>query len=315
VATARATLAAVAVSPAPDLKSVLPGSTGPFCHPLEDIYAAARRAFPGVTLGGGMFSFFTELNRKRPPAHLLDYVTHTTCPIVHAADDRSVMETLEALPYVIDSARAIAGAAEYRVGPSSIGPRDNPHGAASSPNPDNGRVCLAKMDPRQRGLFGAAWILGYVAAFARGGAAVVTLGSPTGPAGLIHRPADHPQPWYDTLSDAAVYPAFHVVAGLARAAGQARLDTQSADRRAVEAIAHRHGARVRVWLANLTAETQRVQVSGIHTAGAVVRLLDGPGFADAARNRIDYPTAARPLTPEGTVTLSAYAVACVEAAG
>ena len=33
------------------------------------------------------------------------------------------------------------------------------------------------MDPRQRGLFGAAWILGYVAAFARGGAAVVTLGS------------------------------------------------------------------------------------------------------------------------------------------
>ena len=31
------------------------------------VYAAARAAFPGVTLGGGMFSYFTELNRKRPP--------------------------------------------------------------------------------------------------------------------------------------------------------------------------------------------------------------------------------------------------------
>ena len=34
-----------------------------------------------------MFSFFTELNRKHPPAKLLDFVTNTTCPIVHAADD------------------------------------------------------------------------------------------------------------------------------------------------------------------------------------------------------------------------------------
>ena len=34
-------------------------------------------------------------NRKRPKAGLFDFITHTTCSIVHAADDRSVMETLE----------------------------------------------------------------------------------------------------------------------------------------------------------------------------------------------------------------------------
>jgi len=32
------------------------------------------------------------------PVSRLDFVHNTTCPIVHAADDRSVMETLEALP-------------------------------------------------------------------------------------------------------------------------------------------------------------------------------------------------------------------------
>ena len=54
-----------------------------------------------MKVGGGMLSYFTELNRKRPPVDGIDYVTHTTCPIVHAADDISVMETLEALPYVV----------------------------------------------------------------------------------------------------------------------------------------------------------------------------------------------------------------------
>ena len=31
-------------------------------------------AFVGVVRGGGMVSFFPELNRKRPPVHLLDFV-------------------------------------------------------------------------------------------------------------------------------------------------------------------------------------------------------------------------------------------------
>ena len=58
-------------------------------------------------------TFYVNDPRKPPPAELLDYVTHTTCPIVHAADDISVMETLEALPYVINSAKA-SGAIDYQ---------------------------------------------------------------------------------------------------------------------------------------------------------------------------------------------------------
>ncbi|MGI9433760.1 MAG: D-apionate lactonase, partial [Geminicoccaceae bacterium] len=61
------TFAKVAVSPASDLKCTLPGSVWPPCPLAADIYQATRDAFPGLPLGGGMFSFFTELNRKRPP--------------------------------------------------------------------------------------------------------------------------------------------------------------------------------------------------------------------------------------------------------
>ena len=34
-----------------------------------------------------MVTYFTELNRKRPTGAVVDYITHSTSPIVHAADD------------------------------------------------------------------------------------------------------------------------------------------------------------------------------------------------------------------------------------
>ena len=167
----------------------------------------------------------------RPPRPL-DYVTHTTCPTVHAADDRSVMETIEALPYQILSTRAFMGdgfptasararSAAART-PTARPPRRTPTTAASA---------SATIDPRQRGLFNAAWTLAYVAACARGGIEAVALGAPTGPFGHIYRRTDFAQPYFDGLDGPAVYPAFHVVAGLAALDGAAVLATECHPRR------------------------------------------------------------------------------------
>jgi hypothetical protein len=304
--------ASVTVWAAGDRKGVLPGSQGPKLPAPEEIYAAARAAFPGAQVGGGHYAFFTELNRKRPQAELLDFVTHTTCGIVHAADDRSVMETLEALPYVVQSARAFIGKAGYRVGPSAIGARDNPYGAAPAANPGNGRVALAAMDPRQRGLFGAAWTLGYVAALARGGVDVVTLGAPTGPHGLVARRADWKQPYFDRLKQPAVYPVYHVVAGLAAAAGARQLKASSSDPSAVEAIAWRRRGGTSLWLANLTGSTQRVALAGLPEGGATLRLLDEGSFHRATSEPQSFRAGGRRLAKAGSLTLGPYAVAALE---
>ena len=98
---AGARFGSVAVSPAEDLNFVIPGTVFDDMSPYHALYAAAREAFPGSTIGGGNFMYFTELNRKPPPGGGLDFVIHPTCAIVHAADDRSVTETVETLPYVI----------------------------------------------------------------------------------------------------------------------------------------------------------------------------------------------------------------------
>ncbi len=287
-------LSAVAVCPVGDLKSVLPGGPRPPAPALEDLYAAARDAFPGVRLGGGMFSFFTELNRKHPPQKLLDFVMNTTCPIVHAADDRSVMETLEALPYQVSTTRSFAGKTAYRVGPSGIGARDNPHGKTYTPNPDNQRVCLARMDPRQRGLFSAAWTLGYVATFVPTDVEAISLAAPTGPLGIIYRKTDFKQPGYDESSHPAVYPVYHVISGLAHGAGQRVVSAESSDTAKVKCLAYRAKAGTTLWIANLTAEEQTVSISGAQ--GTVLgTLLDEDSFGKATTDPAGFQSTYKPM--------------------
>ena len=301
-------LSSIAVVPAGDLKSVLPGGPRPPAAKLEDLYAATREAFPRIRLGGGMFSFFTELNRKHPPAQLLDFVVNTTCPIVHAADDRSVMETLEALPYQVATARSFMGKTAYAIGPSGIGCRDNPHGATWTANPDNLRVCLTKLEPRQRGLFAAAWTLGYAATLARSGIQAIAFGAPTGPLGFIFRKAEHKQSWYDQLAGSAVFPAYHVISGLARNSGQKLVAAESSDSTKVQVLACKAKEGTTLWLANLTAQTQSVDVSGVK--GAMFgTTLDEDSFVTATTDPRAFQRSWKAM--KTALTLKPYAVAIV----
>ena len=302
-------LDALALCPVGDLKGILPGSPRPAAPPLEALYRAARAVFPGVRIGGGVFSFFTELNRKRPPAELLDFVHNVTCPIAHAADDRSVMETHEALPYQVATARGFIGKTAYRIGPSAIGCRDNPYGQATTPNPDNQRICLTKNDPRQRGLFGAAWTLGYVASLAPTGVEAVSLGAPTGALGLIHRRGKEGVPYFDALAGTAVYPAYHVVAGLTRAAGAFLVATTSSDIASVRCLAYRAPGATLLWLANMTAQARHVQVnhSGARPFGIV---LDEASFERATTAPASFQAEVQTIALR-ELRLGAFAVALV----
>jgi hypothetical protein len=302
----------VVVSSAADLKSWQPGAKRPEQPTVDDIAAAARAAFPGTKLGGGMLSTFTELNRKRPKAALFDFVTHTTCSIVHAADDRSVMETLKTLPAIIQSTRGMIGEKPYRIGPSAIAARMNPYGRGVLDNPANGRVCLTNRDPRQRGLFNAAWTLGYIAACAYGGVTSVAMGAATGPLGFIHHHvADRPQPCFDSIDGPAFYPAFHVMAGLADGGGHHLVEMKLSEPRKVGGLAWQEGARIVLWLANLTAEPLTVRMAGFEDVRLQASVLDSSAFEKAVVSLDAMEELRRPLE-EAKLNLDAYAVARVE---
>ncbi len=296
----------VAVSPAGDLEFVPPGTVFDDMSAYDALYASARAAFPGCSIGGGSFAYFTELNRKPPPADGMDFVIHPTCAIVHAADDRSVTETIEAFPYVIHSARKLFEGKPYCLGPVGIGTRTSPFGGPPSPNPHGGRVAMCRNDPRQRGLLGAAWHLGVAARAAEGEVTSLILGAPTGDHGLVHHPGDASQAWFD--DHGGRFPAWHVMRGMYAASGRPRRTTVVSEPRAVQALAFgAEAGGVELWIANLTGDPQRVRLVGLD-GDVGVAVLDEDSFV-AGTEDPDVLDRVERTASDGYLELPCYAVA------
>ena len=291
-------LDAIMVSPSVDRQSTPPGSQWPDCPPLEEVYAAAKAAFPTLALGGGMLSYFTEINRKRVPGEQLAFVSHATNPIVHAADDQSVMETLEALPFITRSLRAIYGAKDYRIGPSTIAMRQNPYGSRTMDNPHGERIPMANRDPRHNSLFGAAFALGYAAAVADAGLTRLTLSAATGPFGLIAGPGE-------PVPQGGLRPLAHVVRALASMAGWEWREVVGSRAGSLLALCGRKGRETVLLCANITAEPVTVDLAGLRMPGnATFHVLDETNLVAASSGEIPETPASTPL-----FTLAAYGVA------
>ena len=283
------------VSPSVDRQSTPPGSKWPDCPPLDAVYAAARRAFPDVRLGGGMLSYFTELNRKRVPAEKLGFITHCTCPIVHASDDLSVMQSLEALTPITRSVRAFYGDMPYRIGPSTIAMRQNPYGSSTKDNPHLVRIAMANRDPRHNALFGAAWAVGYASRIVQAGLEQFVPSAFAGPFGLMAA-AGEPVP------EGGRRPLFHVVKALAALAGMQsiRVDVGPPSHIAAAAVRKPDGE-IAGLAANLTGQPLEIDIEGLAGQGGELSILDAEtvsrdqGWRVARRNA-------------GALQLSAYAV-------
>jgi D-apionolactonase len=134
---------------------------------------AARKHFPRARIGGGTPYFFTNLNRMVLPPRL-DFVTYATCPIIHVADDTSVMQSLSTLTVQVSTLRARGIRAPLHVGPIGIGMSLDPFGVNVQQEPGY-PIAMASDDPRDHAVFGQAWMLGYLCRMAAAGVASVTL--------------------------------------------------------------------------------------------------------------------------------------------
>ena len=285
------------------LKSYQPTGQWPTGTSPAEAALAAGRAFPHARVGVGMLTNFTEVNRCRPP-RLGDYVTHSTTAIVHAADDRSVFETLETLPRIVADDSAFARGVHDRVaedeaelsrtvrlGLTAIGSRGNAFGATDAPNPGRVRKAMASVDPRQVGLIGAAYAIGVASRMAEGGVEAFAASSLAGPFGVA--------------SEAGRYPIFFAVQALRRFSGRttAAVPDLPEGAHGVAVVGDAPGS-VHAVIANATDTEVVVALP----TGATFRRLDewtapaaavDAGWLDGARETVG---------ADGTVTMPRYAV-------
>ncbi|TJV89654.1 MAG: hypothetical protein E5X52_35335, partial [Mesorhizobium sp.] len=156
----------------------------------------------------------------------------------------------------------------------------------------------------------AAWTVGYFAACAREGIEAVAFGDFTGPFGYVYSKADFVQPWFDQQEGRIVYPAFHVMAGLSKLNGATLLSVGTSGADSIAAIAAEKDGRTTLWLSNLTAKTQSVQLSETPIK-ARIALLAADQFERAAGDSNFMESSVRQLD-DRVVSLDAYAVVRVD---
>jgi hypothetical protein len=162
----------------------------PFEH-FDQLAPIIKSDFPEVMVGTGVNAYFAELNRARPAAEKADFVSFTISPQVHAFDDASLIENLEAQAEVIKSAKKLFPGKPIFVSPVSLKQRFNVVATAPEPEPAAGTL-PSSVDPRQRTNFAASWTLGSLKFLAQSGCSLISYYETVGWKGFIQ--GDKPSP-------------------------------------------------------------------------------------------------------------------------
>ena len=268
----------------PELVAVFPGT--------PSTLAAARIAFSGCAIGSGTPHFFAQFNRMDEVGPT-DFLSFTICPIVHNADDAAPMTGLQCLPSLLATAKARYPGRALHIGPSSLGARSSPLG--NQPRSDGSRrTPLAERDPRTRGLFGAAWLLGHVAQAARAGSAAVSVMSLRGDAGVLDETID---------GRLLRHPTFFVLAQLARLKHHQSVSVSNP--LGVVALASTSGGRDDLLMANLTSQTMDVTVCDAMPA----HVMDAAAWQAYVSGEAESPWRMLRVAQGGIIQLNAFAIA------
>jgi len=262
----------------------------------------ASQLLPRHAVVGGTDAYFAELNRSRPTARFP--TAFSINPQVHAFDELSLIENLEAQPETIHSARQICASA-ICVSPITLRPRSNPKATRLTVEPSD---CLpSSVDPRQRTLFGAAWTVGSLARLLPlVGIKSLTYYETIGWKGLMEAEHGNPLPDQFESSPGEIFPMYHVFHALAEAKALFPVTNPAPEKIAV--IAFRKNETMHVLLANLQSVsiTARVQLPAKRVA---VQMLSEPHMADAARGRLPEPESMSLPRGETVLILPSYSFA------
>jgi hypothetical protein len=254
--------------------------------PVAEVIALAHKYLDdygsGVQFYGGTNTDFIFMKRSAPPLGQVDGYTFAIIAEVHAFDEASIVETLEAQPMVVVSAQDLTAGKPVIVSPVTFKMRHNPYATGPWPVIKPGEL-PPMVEERQMSLFGAAWTLGSIKALAGSRPDSLTYYETSGWRGVMETADGSPLPDKFRSLPGGVYPMYHVFADVGEFAGGEVLASQTSDNLRLEGLALSKNGQVRVLVANMTPEPQRVQICNL---GPEVRcrVLDESSVVEAMRS-------------------------------
>ena len=257
-------------------------------------------------IGAGTDAFFTELNREQPPVEDLNLLSYSSNPQVHAFDNASLVETLAALPVTVQSATGFAEGRALRISPLTLKMRWNPNATGPEPETAPGEL-PPRVDVRQMSLFGAGWTLGALAHLAGSNIEALTLYETSGWLGVLERESGSALPELFHSIPGGVYPVYHVLADLGEFTGAEVMPCFSSDSLRLSALALRQAGALRLILANHSAQTQTLILSGL-SGSWMMRSLDINTIEQAMADPEAYRAQPGQPLPAGQISLQPFAV-------
>lgn len=214
-----------------------------------------------VPLVGGTDAFFTDLNRFRPPADLLDGVIYSCNPQVHAFDNASLVETLPTQALTVESARAFSEDKPIHVGPITLKMRWNPSAAGEAAAALEGEL-PDNADTRQMSLFAAGWTLGSIKSLALGGATSATYYELVGWRGIMAGENGTPLDVFPA-APGMLYPVYFILLQLADFGEGTLTPIRFDDPLRAQGFVLKQASRQRIFLANLTEQATTFTLEGL----------------------------------------------------
>ena len=270
-----------------------------------------------VKIGSGTNVFFTDLNRSITPIQVMDLVSYSINPQVHAFDNLSLAETLAAQAETVKSTRRFSNNKPIAVTPVTFQMRFNPNATAPEAELESGQL-PSQVDVRQMSLFGAGWTVGSLKYLCESETHSLTYYETTGWRGVMETAYGSPVPEKFYSLRGAVFPLYHVFADVGEFAdGQIMTSSSSNPLKITGLVVHKEG-RTRVILANLGSEVEQLTVQNL-SASVHIRHLNESNVEQAMQSPEAFraQTYKKQLTVNGSIKLELlpYALVCIDRAG
>lgn len=236
--------------------------------------------FADALVGGGTDHFFTELNRDRISTDNLAFLSYSVNPQVHQFDNQSLIETLQAQAYTVESARQFAQGASVHVSPVTLKMRRNPNATESEPAVDLDTLPMA-VDTRQASLFGAGWTVGSLRNLIQEGADSITYFETVGRKGIISGDKETSFSELYSALPHAIYPVYLIFRFLLAETNTKVFKTEISDSWQIEGIALENDQGIRAIVANLQPKLVTVQLP--ENTFTRMKILDENNFASALK--------------------------------